>query len=92
MQTGDRYMSKLTKKELAWIKKVQKVLDECPSERLGFYTIGDRDVFLYDLSKENEVSEWMNKNKGDFCWATKALDADFFTSIDFPAPVESTAG
>lgn len=85
-------MAKLTKKELAWIEKVQKVLDECPSERLGFYTIGDRDVFLYDRSKEHEVTEWMDRNQGDFCFATKAMDADFFTSINFPAPVESTAG
>ncbi|EMT6575467.1 hypothetical protein WMR74_001482 [Providencia rettgeri] len=85
-------MAKLTKKELAWVEKVQKVLDECPSQRLGFYTIGDRDVFLYDRSKEHEVSEWRDKNKKDFCFATKAVDADFLTSIDFPAPVESTAG
>ncbi len=85
-------MAKLTKKELAWIEKVQKVLDECPSERLGFYTIGDRDIFLYDRSKGHEVTEWMNRNKGDFCFATKATDAYFFTSIDFPAQVESTAG
>ncbi|MEQ5221011.1 hypothetical protein ABN242_03045 [Providencia alcalifaciens] len=85
-------MAKLTKKELAWIEKVQKVLDECPSERLGFYTIGDPMVWIYDRSKENEVWGWMDKNKGDFCFGTKAMDADFFTSIDFPAPVESTAG
>ncbi|MBG5926100.1 hypothetical protein [Providencia rettgeri] len=85
-------MAKLTKKELAWIEKVQRVLDECPSERLGFYTTGDPMVWIYDRSKEPEVSEWMNKNKGDFCLATKAMDADFFTYIDFPAPVESTAG
>ncbi|MGK4231197.1 hypothetical protein ACK2MR_08620 [Providencia hangzhouensis] len=85
-------MAKLTKKEIAWIEKVQKVLDECPSERIGFYTIGDRNVFLYDRSKESEVCEWMNRNKGDFCIATNALKVDFRTSIDFPAPVESTAG
>lgn len=83
---------KLTKKELAWIEKVQKVIDECPSKRLGFYTTGDQMVWLYDRSKENEVWEWMNRNKGDFCIATNALKIDFHTSIDFPAPVESTAG
>ena len=85
-------MEKLTKKELAWIAKVQNVLDECPSKRLGFYTTGDPMVWIYDRSREHEVWEWMDKNNRDFCFAAKAIDADFCTSIDFPAPVESTAG
>ena len=36
-------MAKLTKKELAWIKKAQKVFDECLSSRIGFYACGDDD-------------------------------------------------
>ncbi|EMY0637133.1 hypothetical protein AAIC24_002913 [Providencia rettgeri] len=87
-------MAKLTKKELAWIGKVQKVLDECPSERIGFYTIGDADVQLYDRSKEPEITERMNTgcNKEDFCMAAEELDANFHYHLLFPAPVESTAG
>lgn len=47
-------MSNLTKEELAWVKKLQKVLDNCPSDRLGFYTTGDDYVTIYDkISYEN---------------------------------------
>lgn len=28
-------MSQMTKEERAWVKKLQRVLDECPSDRLG---------------------------------------------------------
>lgn len=41
-------MSVLTKEELKWIKKVQKALNECPSDRFGFYTTGDNYVTIYD--------------------------------------------
>lgn len=41
-----------TKAEATWIKKVQSLLDECP-ERLGFYTIGDPSIFIFDRSKEH---------------------------------------
>ncbi|MEY0432134.1 hypothetical protein AB7V88_20345 [Providencia rettgeri] len=87
-------MAKLTKKELAWIEKVQKVLDECPSERLGFYTIGDTDVQLYDRRKEPAITELMNTAcyNDDFCMAAEKLDANFHHHLLFPAPVESTAG
>ncbi|MBG2816907.1 hypothetical protein I4578_11340 [Proteus mirabilis] len=87
-------MEKLTKKELAWIEKVQKVLDECPSERLGFYTIGDNDVQLYDRRKEPAITDLMNEgcNNDDFCQAAEKLNANFHCHLTFPAPVESTAG
>lgn len=87
-------MAKLTKKELAWIEKVQKVLDECPSERIGFYTVGDPMVFLYDRRKEHDIWKFMNtgRNRDDFGPAAIKLGADFGYYLTFPAPVESTAG
>ena len=39
-------MSELTAEERKWVKQVQKVLDKCPSKRIGFYTIGDNNIGL----------------------------------------------
>jgi len=49
-------MAKLTKKEQAWIDELQAVLDRCPSpKKIGFYTIGDPSICLYDLRRDKEV-------------------------------------
>lgn len=48
---------KLTKKEQDWLKGVQKALDRCPSDRIGFFTIGDNTVYLYDLKHEAFIDE-----------------------------------
>lgn len=42
----------LTKEEELWIRKVQKLLNNCPP-RLGFYTIGDPDIGIFDRTKEH---------------------------------------
>lgn len=85
-------MAKLTKKEQAWLDELQAVLNRCPSKRIGFYTIGDKDVYVYDRSKDSQISSYLDRRgSADFCTATRALDADF-TSINFPAAVHSTAG
>ncbi|MBV2144195.1 hypothetical protein KUG47_11895 [Falsochrobactrum sp. TDYN1] len=80
----------LTNAESKWLKKLQKVLNECPSDRLGFYTIGDEGVFIYDKSFDAEINEFMNAGK-DFCIAVYELDADL-DHILFPSNVHSTAG
>lgn len=85
-------MAKLTKAEQKWIDDAQAVLNRCPSTRLGFYTMGDHSVHVYNLDQLDEVSDLMDKGKHDFCQATKDTDADFNESLDFPSPVESTAG
>lgn len=44
-------MAELTAKERQWVKKLQKVLDECPSSlknRGDSYTIGDADITIFD--------------------------------------------
>lgn len=86
-------MSKLTKKELAWVDEVQRALNSCPSKRMGFYTIGDREVIIYDNTKSNIISEIQNTPRGDyFCSAVELAGAHFGESITFPNPVEATAG
>ena len=45
-------MATLTKKERAWLNELQEVLDRCPSpKKIGFYTIGDKSIYLYDLRR-----------------------------------------
>lgn len=86
-------MTKLTKAEKDWIAKVQAVLDECPSERLGFYTIGDANVTVYDRSKDSKIYDILDRNdRMDFCSGVDQASADTGFTIDFPSSVHSTAG
>lgn len=49
-------MATLTKKEQAWLSELQNVLDRCPSpKKIGFYTIGDKSIYLYDLRRMDEI-------------------------------------
>lgn len=85
---------KLTKKEQAWVDELQAVLDRCPSpDKIGFYTIGDNDVLLYDLRRVKAVQAALDR-RGAADWCTAVLDvgAHIDESIRFPSPVESTAG
>lgn len=41
-------VKKLTAAEAKWVQKVQALMAECPSKRLGAYTIGDAEIRLYD--------------------------------------------
>ena len=79
----------LTKAEEKWVRRIQKALNECPSDRLGFYTIGDRDVFIYDKSKG--VDESASESGRDFCQEVEHLDAGLGELL-FPTEVHSTAG
>ncbi len=38
----------LTKAEKAWLRRLERVFAECPSTRLGLYTIGDADLTVFD--------------------------------------------
>lgn len=82
----------LTKKEEAWLRRMQKALNACPSKRLGFYTIGDADISIYDRSREDEINALMETGKAsDFCVAVEDLSARLGV-LDFPFQVHSTAG
>lgn len=87
-------MATLTKKEKAWINELQAVLDRCPSpKKIGFYSIGDPTISLYDLRRIDEVYEAIDSRQShDWCTAVAAIGADFDETIDFPSAVESTAG
>ena len=81
-------MDKLTKEEAAWLKKLQKVLSACPSTRLGFYTIGDAQITVFDLDKQEEIDVI---DAGFFCQQVEEADARLGV-IDFPSHVIATTG
>lgn len=86
-------MSKLTSKEKKWVSDLQTVLDRCPSRRLGFYTVGDDTVFLWDVEKADEVFSALDARLAtDFGPAVECCSAGFDQTITFPNSVESTAG
>lgn len=84
-------MAKLNKKERAWLDELQEVLNRCPSERLGFFTIGDPIIYVYDRSKDQEIDDHQDRHNREYCHSVRALDADF-CDLDFPAAVHSTVG
>ncbi len=86
-------MARLNKKERAWLDELQEVLNRCPSKRLGFYTIGDPQVVVYDLTKESKIDSLLDSgDASDWCDGVAQAGADFCEWLDFPAQAHSTAG
>lgn len=85
-------MDGLTKDEATWIRRTQKVLNACPSDRLGFYTIGDASISIYDRSKDAQINTLMDENRDmDFSAAVEKCNAEFLF-LNFPSMVHATAG
>lgn len=82
--------SKPTKAEKAWLEELQELLDRCPSKRLGFYTIGDPSVSVYDCSKDAKIYEIADRG-GDFGNAVDKAGARL-GDLTFPFNVHSTSG
>lgn len=84
-------MNGLTATELSWLRKLQKVMKQCPSRRIGFFSIGDADVTLYDKTYDSEIMHEQGKGK-DFCAACYDVGANLDAHIRFPSLVHSTSG
>ena len=77
----------LTKKEQAWVGRVQKSLDACPDslkERAASFTIGDPEIVIIDETKLADIGD-------DVCVAVRKSNAEL-ARLDFPFQVWSTAG
>ena len=83
-------MADLTLKEKQWLQRVQKALDSCPSNRLGFYTSGDPTISIFDATRETEINEIMDCTGRDFGPTATELDAQL-GQLTFPNAVLSTA-
>ena len=82
---------KPTKAEKEWMKKLEKLLCNPPSDRMGFFTIGDRFLSVYDLTKEPEINQIMDRKGVDFCIVVHELEASLGT-IRSQANIHSTSG
>lgn len=82
----------LTKAEKAWVAEVQAALDKCPSTRLGFATIGDCDLTIFDLRGMEKIYAKLERGKADFIPAADKLGLVAAQRLNFPQPVESAAG
>ena len=47
----------LTAKEKAWLKKLESVMQECPTKRLACYTIGDTNLRFFDKVVSDKFEE-----------------------------------
>lgn len=77
----------LNRAEKAWLAKLQKVLDECPSNRFAGFTIGDPTIVLYDKCFEPQI--WDSGK--EVPQLVDELGAKI-GSLYFPFPVEATRG
>lgn len=83
---------RLTRAEKEWLAEVQMLLNKCPSDRLGFYTIGDAQVSVYDRRKDEKITDLQDNSNMDFCQAVRHAEAETDYALDFPQCVHSTAG
>jgi len=78
----------LTKEEKVWVKKVNALMNKCPSERLGFYTIGDPVVGIYDRTHQDEIDD----EGGDLIDIIHREGWDAIEEINFPSSVQGVCG
>jgi len=78
----------LTKAEVAWLKKLEKVLLNPPSDRLGMYVTGDARLEIYDRSRDQEIETRGNE---DFCHAVERVGA-YFCGVLSACQIGSTSG
>lgn len=72
---------------------MQAILDQCPSDRLGFYTIGDCNVTIYDRSKDSKIYDILDLNdRMDFCSGVDKAGASTEFELMLPSNVHSTSG
>lgn len=82
-------MAKLTKKEQAWVDEVNAVLARCPSpEKIGFFTIGDPVIGLYDLRRDKEISD----SNDDLVGVAQQNGWLFDERLEFPSAVNGVCG
>ncbi len=78
----------ISKEEVKWLKKLQKVLNECPSSRMSSYTIGDSNIVIFDNSVDLSGDDYNDKDVGVI---VDDLGIELYT-LNFPFPVHGTAG
>lgn len=84
---------RLTKVEREWLDRLQSVLSEAPTDRLGLFTIGDACISVYDRRKDEAITKYgMSHPNDEFGTAVEAVTGGVMATLAFPAEVHSTAG
>jgi hypothetical protein len=82
----------LGKEEMAWLKKLQKVLNSCPSQRMAAYTTGDNILTLYDVAADDsEEANLLHTNNRDWCHVVYDTGCELGV-LKFPFAVHATSG
>ncbi|QUG75434.1 hypothetical protein GKQ23_10750 [Erwinia sp. E602] len=79
---------KLTKSEKAWVAKVNKLLAECPSDRLTFYAMGDHGIYIVD----GGITDQIDASRDDPLRVAQRLDGLAAEQIQFPSNVSAVCG
>lgn len=82
----------LTREEKQWLSQMQALLSDPPSNRLGFFTIGDRGVTVFDRDVRDRWYEANGCPATDISEEITKSGADLNTTLTFPSIVESRAG
>ena len=82
--------SVLTQDEKRWLKRLQRVLSDCPSDRLEFNTIGDPAVQVIDSTRMEEIDS-LHAQGGEFSGAVLNAGAEL-GYLTFPGAVHATCG
>lgn len=77
----------LTKEEKAWLKKLQAVLDECPSVRLGGMSTGMNDLTIFDESFSDKIDEIQTLKNREMAPVVAELGADLAV-LNFPFRIQ----
>lgn len=83
---------KPTKAEAEWLRALEAVLNECPSNRLECFTTGDKGVFFYDKIALNAwIKEDPAREEMDIPTAVEASRAGL-GSVSAPFFIVATRG
>jgi len=84
----------MTKEERAWVRKMNKLLGECPNPGWGFYTIGDHEVTIYDRTALLESGHYDENDDLVDCIGAAESDGHLIEidELRFPKAVEGVCG
>jgi hypothetical protein len=84
----DSRLAELNLEEKKWVKQVNAVLAKCPSSRIGFYTIGDTSIGLYDRTYQDVI----DAADDDLVIALARTGHQFDEHLNFPDNVQGVCG
>lgn len=80
----------MTKEERKWVAKLNKMLANPPSTRLGFFTIGDNYISMFNTDILPDSSPLLDKE--DLVHVVNSTGALFGEVLYFPEAVQGVCG